>query len=73
MFDRISPIGDERSDLQAGIISATVYNCTPRRAGKGKTPGDFMPLADKASRHRALSKQLRAAFKALKPKPVEGT
>lgn len=62
-FDRISPIGDERADLQAGIIASTVFNCTPGRKGKGKGPREFMPLLKRlSSTGETLSKNLRAAF-----------
>jgi hypothetical protein len=41
----IDPFGNERQDLQAGIIAATVANAN---AGKGKAfqPIDFMPYAE---------------------------
>ena len=41
----LSPFGDERQDLQAGIIAATVANAN---TGKGKAfqPSDFMPYAN---------------------------
>ena len=39
-----SPFGDERNDLQAGIIAATIANVN---SGKGKAfqPIDFMPYS----------------------------
>jgi hypothetical protein len=47
-YHRIEPFGEERADLRAGIIAATVANCLAR--GKGKPafrPDAFMPKYDK--------------------------
>jgi len=44
VFDRISPIGRIRADLQAAIVAQTVANCN---LGKGQRPfkrTDFMPF-----------------------------
>ena len=43
-FYGLSPFGDERNDLQAGIIAATIANVN---SGKGKAfqPSDFMPYS----------------------------
>lgn len=43
-FAMLEPFSEERADLRAGIIAATVANCLAR--GKGKPafkPRDFMP------------------------------
>jgi hypothetical protein len=40
----IEPFGEERADLRAGIIAATVENWSHRKSGKAATPGDYMPL-----------------------------
>jgi hypothetical protein len=44
LYYAIDPFGNERQDLQAGIIASTVANAN---AGKGKAfqPIDFMPYA----------------------------
>lgn len=45
-FDRISPIGDERADLRAGIVASTIANCN-RTKGDPFKPQDFMPFTEK--------------------------
>jgi hypothetical protein len=45
-FDRISPIGDERADLRAGIVASVMANCH-RSKGEPFKPQDFMPFLDK--------------------------
>ena len=39
-----SPFGDERNDLQAGIIAATIANVNSSK-GKAFQPIDFMPYS----------------------------
>lgn len=61
-FDRISPIGDDRDDLRAGIIASTVANAH-RSRGKAFRPQDFMPFlhheeTDPLSVARKLKRQL---------------
>lgn len=41
-FDRLSPIGDERADLRAGIIASTVANCHRSPNRDPFRPSDFM-------------------------------
>lgn len=46
-YNRRSPLGPKRGDLQAGIIAATIANYAGRMRGKdapAATPLDFMPL-----------------------------
>lgn len=45
-YDALEPIGEQRADLRAGIISATVANCH-RAKGDPFKPSDFMPFLDK--------------------------
>ena len=40
----LSPFGDERQDLQAGIIACTIANANSAK-GKSFKPEDFMPYA----------------------------
>lgn len=42
-YDSIDPIGNDRGDLQAGIISMAVANS----AGGKFSPADFMPYVHK--------------------------
>jgi len=41
-YARIEPFGEERADLRAGIIAATIANVMSAK-GKNYTAGDFMP------------------------------
>jgi len=43
-FNAISPIGDDRADLRAGIVASVVANCH-RTKGQPFKPIDFMPFA----------------------------
>lgn len=45
-FDRISPIGEDRADLRAGIIASVIAN-SHRVKGDPFTPADFMPFIEK--------------------------
>jgi len=49
-FHCMSPIGDERGDLQAGIVAATIANCNTGKSGKAFQPIDFMPITDGETR-----------------------
>lgn len=44
-FDRVSPIGDGRGDLQAAIVASTVANFAGRSLKEGASTkvADFMP------------------------------
>ena len=53
-FAILEPFGEERADLRAGIVAATVANCMAR--GKGRSafkPRDFMPRFEEARREPA--------------------
>lgn len=62
-FDRISPIGDERGDLQAGIITSWIATSRPGNK-KSYRASDFMPYLTKQDKSRELSQQIRAQFMA---------
>lgn len=43
-FYRIEPFGFEIENFRAGVVAATVVNCTPRKRGaKPSVPSDFYP------------------------------
>lgn len=66
-FDRISPIGDERDDLRAGIVASTVANCHRSRR-EPFTPQDFMPFVQKPEMAPAVAiDRLRKRLKGGKP------
>ena len=56
-YDRLSPMGDDRGDFQAGIVASTMANCH----GAKLAPKDFMPLqhsapTDEETRSREIAK-----------------
>lgn len=44
-YDRIDPFGDQRADLRAGIIAATVANNSMSPPKEPRTPSDYMIFA----------------------------
>jgi len=57
-FAALEPFGEERADLRAGIVAATVANCMAR--GKGRRsfkPRDFMPRFEETQRKPATSSE----------------
>ncbi len=68
-FYRLEPFGEERADLRAGIVAATVANANRGKRGRVLKPTDFMPFqkVDEQRRRRKpdskkLSQQARAVF-----------
>lgn len=59
-YYEIEPWGEDRADLRAGIVAATVANAY-RARGPALKPGDFMPVFDKP-RQQTQAEQL-ALFK----------
>ena len=63
---RISPWGEDRADLRAGIVASVIANVNrdPKRRAAAYKPVDFMPYADiaPADQTRDLEKRLLAAF-----------
>lgn len=49
-FDMIDPIGEQRGDLRAGIIAATVANSVRGKDTEPFRPLDFMPFAESGER-----------------------
>lgn len=45
----MSPFGDERADLQAGIIASTIANVNRGRNTTAFKPEDFMPYSKRES------------------------
>lgn len=43
-YDRISPFGEERSDLRAGIVASAVVNHSMSPPKRPTKPVDFMPF-----------------------------
>jgi hypothetical protein len=44
----IEPFGEERADMRAGIVAATIANCLARKKGKPAfRPDQFMPKFEK--------------------------
>jgi len=47
-YYRLEPFGEERGDLRAGVVAATVANVNrdPKVRGEPYSPRDFMPLVE---------------------------
>ena len=50
-FHRLSPIDDQRGDLQAGLIASVIANAHRSPQSRPFTPSDFMPYVEKVSVH----------------------
>ncbi len=63
---RLSPFGDERADLRAGIIASTVANCHATRRSKAFEPADFMPQfeGNRKGQKRMSDADMASKFKA---------
>ncbi len=62
----VEPWGEERADLRAGIIAATVANCAPfRKSQRPFAPSEFMPFA-KAEAQRQSAKEIEMRLAAYK-------
>jgi hypothetical protein len=76
-YDQLDPIGNQRADLQAGIVASTVANSilavlnsfSKRKTRRTFTPGDFMPefkgriaTEEMTKRHHQKAVTLTQAF-----------
>lgn len=55
-YHGMEPWGEERADLRAGIIAATIANVN-RGGGKAASPHDFMPDFDPQPKVQSLEEQ----------------
>lgn len=50
-YSELEPFGEERADLRAGIVAATIANCLARKKGRPAfRVTDFMPKFDQPPR-----------------------
>lgn len=77
VFYRLEPFGEERADLRAGIVAATIANANRGKRRQAFKPTDFMPYAKlKAERQRwkgapkgrALGKKVIEIFRGMAAK-----
>ena len=52
-YYNLEPWGEERADLRAGIIAATVANAAPGRRGRTFQPKDFMPFTGERAQRQS--------------------
>jgi len=64
-FDRVSPIGDERGDVHAAMLSTLLFNIK-RGKNSAKKIIDFMPYVTKEERDINLTNDIKSAFKGFK-------
>lgn len=60
-FDRLSPIGDDRQDLLAGIVAAAGVNVWQAKDGQSVSPEDLIP--DWGDRRLEYQRRSRARAK----------
>lgn len=63
-YAQVEPWGEDRADLRAGIVAATVANAFRRQDSRAFTPQDFMPDFAEDEDPDAASARLMAALKA---------
>ena len=57
-FYRLEPTGDERADLQAGIIASTIANANRGKNTKPFKPTDFMPRFEPEDEEEQAAKMI---------------
>jgi hypothetical protein len=60
-FDALRKLAQDvqdRADIRAGLIAATIANCTPFKEARSFTPADFFPSLAKYYGHRRHRKRL---------------
>lgn len=63
----MQPFGEERADLRAGIVSATIANCNrASKDAKAFSPSDFMPEFGKEKKKPDVGQQVKDVFGAIK-------
>lgn len=60
-FNQLSPIGDDRGDLQAAIITSTLANVNRAEKTAPFKPRDFMPYVREEKTERPVSETFAAA------------
>ena len=60
----LEPWGQERGDLRAGIIAATMANLKRGKSSKAFTPKDFMPKYDLPPRRKQTVDDVRNILRA---------
>jgi hypothetical protein len=60
-FNQLSPVGDDRGDLQAAIVSQVVANVNRAKGRKPYTSKDFMPYIIEDKTERPVSETFAAA------------
>ena len=59
-YDRISPIGPERDDINQAIQSALIANAHRKKGARSFKPGDFMPFHPGADGKPRTAEQMKA-------------
>ena len=58
-----NPFGEERADLRAGIIAATIANANRGKGSKRFKPSDFMPQFKRRTARRQTPDQMKQILK----------
>ena len=57
-YYELEPFGEERADLHAAIVAATVANSNRRKGKRAFKPADFMPRFEKRDEPQSWEQQL---------------
>jgi hypothetical protein len=66
------PIGNQRADLRAGIVAATLANCHRSSKSTAFKPQDFMPFVDRPKQSQETMAEMLAHAFGVKPKWKDG-
>lgn len=58
-YYELEPFGEERADLRAAIVAATVANANRRKGKRAFKPADFMPRFKQQAEPQSWEDQLR--------------
>lgn len=59
---RVDPWGEQRADLRAGIIAATIANVNRGKNTQAFKPNKFMPYIPKRDKRRDVADRLKKAL-----------
>lgn len=61
--DRLDPLGEDRGDMRAGIVAATIANVHATKGGRVFTAKDFMPEFGRAVPQQTAEQMLAVKAK----------
>ena len=71
-YYEIEPFGEERADLRAGILAATLVNINRRKGRKAVTAHELMPYLTKAAEPKEPAGRMAALMRAIMTRQRKG-